>query len=282
MKLKNCNMNVFEYLDYRLLLADYYSAQKKMQRGFTYRSFAKKAGVAASLFKDILNHRQNLTVRGAQKYAVAMELAKSELEYFRSLVCFNNGKTNAEKNRFLSEMVRLRGRSQARFLESKQYEFFSHWYNAVVREMVTHKGYGDDSDAIARDITPGVTPAKIRKSIALLKDLDLIYQDSNGRWLARDKIVSSEFEIQSAALKNYHGGMLECGRYALENIPSGRREFQGMTLSATRETYFKLKERIRLFTDEVLNTVASEQDKAEVVFQLNLQLFPFAFEDERQ
>jgi uncharacterized protein (TIGR02147 family) len=282
MKTKKRSINIFEYVDYRLLLADYYAAQKKIQRGFTYRSFAKKAGVAASCFKDIQSHRQNLTLAGAKKYAAAMELTKKEEEYFRSLVCFNNGKTNAEKNRFLGEMVRLRSRTQARFLESRQYEFFSRWYNAVVREMVTHKGCGDDPDAIAREIGPAVTPAQVCRSIALLKDLNLIYQDGNGKWLATDKVVSSEYEIKSAALKNYHSGMLECARFALENIPSPRREFQGMTLSATKETYLKLKERIHLFTDEVLNTVASEQEKAEVVFQLNLQLFPFAFEDDRR
>jgi uncharacterized protein (TIGR02147 family) len=272
---KKSRVSIFEYVDYRFFLTDYFNLKKKTSRRFTHRSFAQKAGLSASLLKDILSRRQNLTVPTMRKYATAMGLSEKELAYFEVLVGFNNAVTNSEKNRFFGEMVRLRGRSAIKFLDIQQYEYFSEWYHAVVRELVTHGGMGCDSEAITRCIVPAVSPAKIRKSIKLLKDLGLIYEGPDGTWHASDKVVSSEYEIQSVALKNYHIGMLEQAAGSLENCPSEKREFQGLTISTTKETFLRMKERIRSFTDELLNMAAAESGNAEEVYQINLQMFPF-------
>lgn len=268
-------ISIFEYVDYRFFLEDYFNLQKKSSRRFSYRSFAQKAGVAASLLKDILSRRQKLTIPTMRKYAAAMELGKKECAYFEALVGFNNATSNKEKNRFFGEMVRLRGRSAVRFLDVRQYEYFSEWYHPVVRELVTHVGVGCNAEAIARCIFPAVSPAKIRKSISLLRELGLIYESPDGTWHASDKIVSSEYEIRSVALKNYHTGIMERAVEALDSSPGEDREFQGLTISASRATFRRMKERIRVFTDELLSMAASETEEAEEVFQVNLQMFPF-------
>jgi uncharacterized protein (TIGR02147 family) len=277
---KKSRISVFEYVDYRFFLEDYFNHRKKTSRGFTYRSFAQKAGLSASLLKDILSRRQNLTVSAMRKYAAAMELGAKATAYFEVLVGFNNATTNSEKNRYFGEMVRLRGRSSVRFLDSQQYEYFSEWYHAVVRELATHAGLGYNPELISRSIIPAVSPAKVRKSIALLKYLGLIYEGPDGRWHASDKVVSSEFEVQSVALKNYHIGMLKQAAAALENIPRKEREFQGLTISASRKTFLRMKERIRAFADELLAMAASETEKPDEVYQINLQMFPFARPEE--
>jgi len=274
------SLNIFEYVDYRFFLGDYYELQKEIQKGFTYRSFARNASVTASLLKDILNGRQNLSIAVTRKYGAAMRLSAKEIEYFEALVGFNNSKSNSEKNRFFGEMVRLRGRSSVKYLDVKQYDYFSQWYNAVVREMVTQREMGDVPEAISREIIPEVSPAKIRKSVELLKDLGLIYRDESGRWLATDTVVSSEYEIESVALKNYHMEMIELAKQSIERFSADQRELQGLTLSSSRAMYKMLKERIRSFTNEVLDMVAGEKQKAEVVFQLNLQLFPFSHQED--
>jgi uncharacterized protein (TIGR02147 family) len=272
---KKSQLNIFEYVDYRFFLKDYFTLQKKLSRGFTFRSFAQKAGLSSSLLKDILSKRQNLTFPTMRKYAGAMGLNTKEIAYFEALVGFNNAAANGEKNRFFGEMARLRGRSVVTFLDLQQYEYFSKWYHAVVRELIVHAGLGRDPEAISRFIVPSVSPGKIRKSIALLKELGLVYQGPDGAWHAADKVISSEYEIQSIALKNYHLSMLERAREALDRCASEEREFQGMTISASRATFLRMKERIRRFTDELLSMAAAENEKAEEVYQINLQMFPF-------
>jgi uncharacterized protein (TIGR02147 family) len=274
--------NIFEFVDYRFFLTDYVCIQKRCDKNFTYRTFAQKAGLSASLLNDILSKRQNLTTIAMRKYAGAMGLTIKEIAYFEALVEFNNADTNAEKNRFFGELVRLRGRSSVNFLDSQKYEYFSNWYNPVVREMMVHVGLGDDPEAISRLIVPFVSPAKLRKAIALLKELGLVCQSSDGVWHASDKIISSEYQIQSVALKNYHTGMLERATESLDYHTSDEREFQGLTISASRATMQRMKERIRSFTDELLSMAASENEKAEEVYQINIQVFPFTRKDGKE
>jgi uncharacterized protein (TIGR02147 family) len=279
---KKTKLNIFEYVDYRFFLTDYIDRQKKLGKKFTLRLFAQKAGLSAGLLNDILSKRQNLTFTTMCKYAATMELSPRETAYFEALVGFNNAETNAEKNRFFGEMVRMRGRSSIKFLELQQYEYFSQWYNAVVRELMVHVGLGGDAESISRAIVPFVSPGKVRKSIELLKNLGLVYQDVDGTWHATDKVVSSEYELKSVALKNYHTSMLERGREALDRFASEDREFQGLTISATKETLHRMKERIRAFTDELLTMAAAEKEKAEEVYQINMHMFPLTRRDGRK
>lgn len=272
-------LNIFEYVDYRFFLTDYIGFQKKSNKNFSHRAFAQKAGLSSSLLNDILSKRQNLTTQAMNKYAVAMELTSKEIAYFEALVEFNNADCNADKNRFFGEMVRLRGRSAVKFLDSQQYEYFSNWYNPVVRELMVHVGLGDDPEAISSMIVPSVSPARIRRSIELLKELGLVYQSSDGLWHASDKVISSEYQIQSVALKNYHTSMLDRARESLDYHTSEEREFQGLTISASRATLQHIKERIRKFTDELLGMAAAENEKAEEVYQINIQVFPFSHKD---
>ncbi len=266
-------ISIFDYVDYRFFLTDYIDQQKTISRGFSLRSFAQKAGVAASLLNDILSMRQNLTTQTMHKYAKVMELGAKEIAYFEALLGFNNASTNQEKNRFFGEMVHLRGRSAVKFIDHQQYEYFSEWYHAVVRELVTNGGMGCDADKISQSIDPVVSPAKVKKSIALLQELGLIYE-ADGVWRASDKVLSSEYQIQSVALKNYHIGMLERATESLDKHTSDQREFQGLTLSVSNATFEQMKKRIRTFSDELLAMAASENSESEEVYQINLQMFP--------
>jgi uncharacterized protein (TIGR02147 family) len=268
-------LSIFGYVDYRFFLADFFNLQKKIPCGFTFRSFARKAGLSASLLKDILSKRQNLTLPTMRKYAGAMGLGVKETAYFEALVGFNNAATNSEKNSFFGKMVRLRGRAAAKTVDILQYEYFSEWYHTVVRELMTHVGLGCDPATIARRIVPAVSPAKIRRSITLLKELGLVHQGSDGARRVSDRAIPSEYEIRSLALKNYHTGMLERSAEALEKYPISEREFQGLTISTSRTTFLRMKERIRSFTNELTDMAAAEKEKTGEVYQINVHMFPF-------
>lgn len=278
--MQTANLNIFEYLDYRMFLQDYYSLKKSTSRHFTYRYFAQKAGVSASLLKDILSGRQNLTLKVARKYGAAMQLKEREAAYFEALIAFNNAKTNASKNECFARMVKLRGREASKFLDVKQYDYFSTWYHPVVREVAGHLQI-TDPEKIAAIISPDISSSQVRKSLQLLTDLGLLVKDSSGKWACTSPAISSEYEIQSLALKNYHKEMLQLAVDALERYSSENREFQTVTLSMSPERFAEIKERIRSFTDDLLRIAVDDPAKPTRVFQVSLQMFPFAQLDEK-
>ena len=138
--------NIFQYTDYRSLLNDYYSFQKKAMKSFSFRFFASKSSVSQSMFKDIIAGRRRLSLTVMQKYASAMNLTPKETDYFGAVVQFVNSKTNDEKSLHFSRMLRLRGKCEVKILDESRYEFFRNWYHSAIRELVTLPEFKEDYD----------------------------------------------------------------------------------------------------------------------------------------
>lgn len=266
--------SIFEFTDYRLYLKEYYEERKKENSKFSYRSFANRAGVSPSLFRDILSRRRNLTLAVMEKYAVAMKLKKREAAYFELLVRFNNSEDNSEKNLCFAEMIRARGRSGIRFLGEAHYMFFSQWYYSALRELITLDDFREDHDWIGRKLNPPITGKEVGDAIDFLLEIGVIDRDRKGNLIQTDAVISSEYELASTALRNFHTQMISLAGRSLEEIPRTEREVSSLTLGTSQQTLFRIKERIRIFKEELLSMVVEDTSASDTVCQLNFQLFP--------
>lgn len=271
---KKPDFNIYEYTDYKLFLRDYYSIQKKSSRRFSYRYFAQKANVAASVFKDVISGRRNLTLPVMHKYAVVMGLSKREVRYFETLVRFVNSKKNDEKNQYFAELIRMRGNSCIKFLGEEHYIYYSKWYHSAIRELVTLPEFREDPEWIAHTLLPSITPTQAKKSIELLLDIGILQRDTKGILVQKDSVISSEYEMASEALCNFHSQMIDLAGRSNEHTPREKREISSLTLGVSQRCVKRLKERIRIFKEDVLTMVLEDQTDSETVYQLNFQLFP--------
>src|ERR1043165_3285087 len=93
-------VDVFEYRDYRAFLRDVYKARKNSEYGFSYRSFAKRAGLSApNYLKLVAEGERNLTAEMAGRFAQALGLEAEAAGYFCDLVAFNQASTANERER---------------------------------------------------------------------------------------------------------------------------------------------------------------------------------------
>ena len=61
--------SIFEYIDYRRYLKDYYDFQKKTKKYFSYRFFAQKAGINSPiLLKMVFDGKRNLSRKTLEKF----------------------------------------------------------------------------------------------------------------------------------------------------------------------------------------------------------------------
>lgn len=268
------SFNIYDYTDYRFLLKSYYSFQKKQLRSFSYRYFAAKAGVSASVLKDIIEGRRRLSTAVMKKYAVAMNLTARETEYFSAVVQFVNSKSNSEKNSCFDRMLRLRGNSAIKFIDEGQYDFFRCWYHSAIREMVTLPDFRVDYDWIARRCIPRITASQAKKSIDVMLQLGILRWSEQGKLEVADAVISSEYEMKSFVLRNFHAEMIGLAGEALERFEPGEREISSLTLGLSEKCYERIKERIRLFKQELINMVIEDTSDSETVCQCNFQLFP--------
>src|SRR3954468_7248338 len=97
---RKVDVRVYDFLDYRAYLRAHYEAAKRTQRSFSFRSFAKLAGLRSPNFlKLVIEGERNLGADSVPRFSVALGLEASEAEFFSDLVAFNQATSLADKNR---------------------------------------------------------------------------------------------------------------------------------------------------------------------------------------
>ena len=155
--------NIFDYLDYRRFLYDYYTERKLREPSFSYRIFAEQAGFhSKSFIKHVMEGTKNLTDDSVLKLNRALNLKKKAFSYFNELVHFNHSSTSEEKNLHLSRLHSFNKRNKARLISKSQYEFYSNWYHNTIRELVCLHDFKDDNAKLAADGKPRHYPTASR------------------------------------------------------------------------------------------------------------------------
>jgi uncharacterized protein (TIGR02147 family) len=74
--------SVYDYLDFRLYLRDYYAEQKAKNPHFSYELFTRLAGFKAkSLIHNILSGKRNVSKDGIFQIGAALKLNRKELAF---------------------------------------------------------------------------------------------------------------------------------------------------------------------------------------------------------
>lgn len=267
-------INLFQYLDYRRFLKDWFTESKKMRRGLSFRSFAKKAGFkSVNFFKFVMDGKRNLTEESLVKCMSGLGLNKQEQDFFRNLVSFNQAKTHEVKDTSYQRLIRSRKYNQLKPIAKEQYEYFAAWYHPVVRELIVSRDCNGTPQWVASRIFPPITPIQVTRSIELLEKIGLIEKGLDGRWKQSNSLVSTGPEVLSVSVLNYHKLVLDLAKETLETVPMSRRDVSALTLGVLKERIPELKRRIQEFREEILKLVAGDSRPEEVI-QLNIQMFP--------
>jgi uncharacterized protein (TIGR02147 family) len=143
-------VSVYDYLDYRAFLRDYYAAKKAASRAFSYRAFSKRAGVASpNYLKLVIEGQRSLSPKMAERFAQACGLDGDASRYFVHLVGFNQAKTTVERAQFYDKLTGFQRYRQAHKLELAHAAYYSDWYMPAIRELAASHEFREDSEWIA-------------------------------------------------------------------------------------------------------------------------------------
>lgn len=267
-------ISVYDYLDYRSFLTDFFRLKKSTSRQFSHRHFALRAGIRSSgYFSEVAAGKRNLTKGKLPGFARALDLDDRERIFFERLVAFNDAKSNPAKQ-LLYEQVLKALPSQAQQVRLSQMEYFSRWYYVAVREALSVLAVSDDYEALAAALHPPITPAQAKAALKLLEELGLVEKGAEGFWRARHASLLGKREAASAVLvRAFQGEMLARAREALESVPPVHRDISTVTMSVSAQGMGRLKDAIEDFRKRVRDIVRSDNGEDRVV-QLNIQVFP--------
>jgi len=155
--------SVFDYLDYRAYLRDYY-LERKRRRGLSYRGFSRRVGLKSSnFFKLVLDGERNLTGEMAVRFADAIGLSGDARDFFMELVRFDQARTTDARNASYAKLTGYRRYRRARPLEIKHATYHSTWYLPAIRELAASPEFQEAPSWIAATLRPTISPAEAEK-----------------------------------------------------------------------------------------------------------------------
>jgi uncharacterized protein (TIGR02147 family) len=267
---------IFEYFDYRAFLRDYYAENKTQNRYFSYRFFARKAGLKSPVFfKEVAEGQKRLSSGMIEKFSKALHFNEKEATYFKYLVLFDQAKTGKEKQEHYVVLRSMENIKNEKALNAKQYDYFSTWYNVVIRELVTLVDFKDNFKFLASMVMPPIKTREAKASVELLLKLGLIQKRSDGTYVQVDTAITVENGVASLAIRQLNKAMAMHAVDAIENFVKIERTIFGITVGISQEMYDIINAEIASFKDRIVTLVSRDQ-KCERVYQLNMQLFPMS------
>jgi uncharacterized protein (TIGR02147 family) len=267
-----CPIDVFRYHDYREFLAAYYDHKK--EHGFSYRAFAKAAGLGAPNYLQlVIKGRRNLTSEMAFRFANACGLGEDAAEYFVTLVAFNQATTQQDRNRHYQKLSTFGRYRRAQKLELGEAAYHSKGYLPAIRELALSPHFRSDPEWLAEQLSPPIKVSEARQAIDTLLELRLLERGADGGLHQAARVVSTGAETTGLHIANYHAEMMQRAASAMTLVPPQERDISSLTLCLDSDGLGRLKQRLQAFRRELIDFAETQAAPSRVV-QLNLQLFP--------
>lgn len=280
---KKAPNKIFEYLDYREFLKDFYNFKKALNPAFSLRVFSDKIGFKAKDFiSRVMNGEKKLSDQSIPKVANALQLSKHEAEFFTSLVKFNQAQTMDERDNAFQEMQAvlkvIHFKEKQHLLGHCQYMVYSHWRHLTIRSLIGLFGFNGDYEALARQVHPKITADEAKKSVKLLESCNLIRKNEDGSFELTESAITTGDRTSKIALRGFHQHCLKLGADSIDLDAPSERNISGLTLGISKEGYERIVERINAFRKEIA-LIAEEDKNADKVYQMQFVLFPVGGKD---
>jgi uncharacterized protein (TIGR02147 family) len=266
-------ISIFEYLNYRTFLRDFYNEKKRKAPHFSYQIWAYNAGFRSkSLFPELISGKKNITDDAIDPIAHSMGLESKSFAYFEALVTFNQAKTHGQKARAWARLAEFNRRSNARLLVRDQHDFYRQWYHHTIRELIVLNDIGNDWKRLASLVVPPIKPFQAKASVALLVRLGLVRKKGR-RYELADAVVTSGDEVRSVAVTEFHLQNLDVAKKAITECPSSQRDISCVAAALSPEGLAAVKEEVRRFREKVV-AIVGKDTKQDRVYHVNIQLYP--------
>ncbi|HRE87920.1 MAG TPA: TIGR02147 family protein [Myxococcota bacterium] len=270
--------DVARFTDYRGYLKAMTAYLRATRPGFSFRSFARRAGFASpNYLKLVTDGLRNLAPESVERFARGLGLNKREHELFRMLVLLANARSDEERNAIYSRLRERVVGDEIAQLRDDQFAVYDMWWALVVREMVTLPDFVLDARWIARRLRPRVRVSQAQRALDLLSRLGLVVIGDDGKVSLAEPTISTGPEVTSLGVRNHHRAHLELAARSLDEVERSERNITSLTLRLDREQYAAAVEEIartRRRLLEIADGAHSSTEGSAEIHQAVFSLFP--------
>jgi uncharacterized protein (TIGR02147 family) len=269
--------DLFQYLDHRKYLSDWFDWKKSSNPRFSHRVFARLAGQRSpSLLSLVMKGERNLTERTLSGFIKAMALDEEEAGFFALLVQFDGAASDAERNTAWEQICANQRFQMARRVEGEAFRYLSHWHIPAIREMVACPGFQAEPEWLAGMMEPAISEADAAQGLQTLRELSLVRELETGKLELCEASVVTPHEVAGLAVHNYHKGMIRKAEGSIEAFSPAERHLGSVTVGISEDMVPTLKKELSIFLERLLDMCDSAEESPNRVYQINLQMFPLS------
>ena len=265
--------SIYNYLNYREYLRDYFAEQKQFQKQLTHRAVLKKMRITSTGFlANVISGKKNLNAEMSKRLGKIINLAARERRYLNDMVAYTQAKSIEEKKKHLDRLFTLR-KTDLAYMSDEQFSIFSRWYYVYIRDMLCFIDFTDDYRALAAMLDPAIKPEEAEAAIRDLARLGFIAKGDDGCYRPRDRLVSTGDEAHSVQLADFQLTTMEMAKRSLEKHPPENRDISFVSLTLSKEGFSRMKSEVQAFRKRLL-LMANDERKPDRIYQCNFQVFP--------
>ncbi len=266
---------IYGYEDYRHFLREFFTEKKSLAKTFSHRAFALRAGFnSPSFMLLVMDGKRNLSRESTAKIVKAIGLSGRALEYFETLVIYNQSDKEAEREELRVALERLRRQSSFYRVNDEQFAFYRHWYYPVVRELAIDPKWDGSFSQLGESVMPPISEDDAREAVDTLCSIGMLRKNTDGTYSREEPAVTAA-DVPSAVTRPVRRQYIRLAERAMDSLPMDQRHISALTVMMSEEGYSKICEKIDELRQAIL-AEAVDEEKAAKVFQLNLQLYPLS------
>ncbi len=263
---------IFDYLDGVKFLRDCYEARHAVDRWFSYRYIQQKTGIDPGFLFKVFQGKKSLPQKKVSALAEAFGLNRRETEYFKLLLLYNNAKSNEAIRVYFEKLLSYK-EVTLRKVEVREYEYYTKWYYAAIRQILSYYPFSGDFEALASMSVPPITAAEAARALKLLCRLGFVKKADNGIYTVTDRFLTTGSDWHSIAVRRFQQETIMLAHQALDTVDKDLRDISTVTVTLSEDGFNEAKERIKQFRRDMLD-LAKRQEQPTGAYHVNIQMIP--------
>jgi uncharacterized protein (TIGR02147 family) len=265
---------IFDYFDYVKYLRDYYEARHAADRWFSYRYIQSKTGIDPGYLFKIFQGKKPLPRKTVAPLARIFGLTDRQLRYFLLLVDYAKATSNEEIKTIFEKLLSF-AEVAVRKVDVKEYEYYTKWYYAAVRQILASGKFSGDFEELAAMTIPPITAGEAKKAVTMLDKIGFVTRTPDGMYQVAERFLTTGENWHSIAIRAFQQETIMLAHQALDTVHKDERDISTVTVTLSEDGFREVRERIKQFRHDLLE-LASRQENVANAYHVNIQLIPIA------
>ena len=237
---------------------------KSKNKTFSIRALSRKLNMQPSATNEILKGQRRVSRKIAEKIAVSLKLDPTERAEIFSVFpekLKRNSKLAPRRNGEILLSMKL---------NSDQFKTVSNWLHMAILSLMTTDTFQSDTKWIAERF--GVKQKDVSDALGRLKNLGLIQENEQNRWVRTTGHLSTTDDIFDLSIQSAHMNDLEIAKEKLTCVPVELRDFSSFVFPVNPDLIPKAKEIIRKTQDDLSDLMADA--KPQEIYKVCTYFYP--------